>query len=109
MFLSFFRRKPKADDFVIILIESEKKRIKCYYVAKILDDCPEAEYDYSVSYLKLKSKFYHTFCEPIEPDIAMVTKNDMKYILPNPKVDGSSRRTATFKFPINLSLLNFPF
>lgn len=102
-------RNPNVGDFVIVLIESEKTKKKCYYIAKIIDNSPESGFDYSVSYLKLKSKVYHTFAEPMEPDMAMVSKNDIKYILPNPKVEGSSRRTGTFRFPMNLSLLNFPF
>lgn len=41
-------------------------------------------------------------------DMAGVTKNDIKFILPTPKIDGSSRRQTTYKFAVNLALLNFP-
>ncbi|CAH2091634.1 unnamed protein product [Euphydryas editha] len=101
-------KNPKVGDYVIILIETNKKK-KYYYVAKILEESSEAEYDYFVSYLKLKSKVFYKFAEPVEPDMAGVFKNDIKFILPDPNIEGSSRRQATYTFPINLSLLTFPF
>lgn len=87
-------RNPNVGDFVIILIETEKKK-KYYYVGKILEESNEPGYDYYVSYLKLKSKVYYKFAEPLEPDMAGVTKNDIKFILPTPKIDGSNRRQTT--------------
>lgn len=101
-------KNPKVGDYVVVLIETNKKK-KYYYVAKILEESNEPEYDYFVSYLKLKSKVFYKFAEPVEPDLAGVWKNDIKFILPDPKVEGSSRRQATYTFPINLSLLSFPF
>lgn len=101
-------KKPKVGDYVVILIEINKKK-KYYYVEKILEESNEPGYDYFVSYLKLKCKVFYQFAEPVEPDIARVWKNDIKFILPDPKVKGSSRRQATYTFPINLSLLSFSF
>lgn len=101
-------KNPKVGDYVVILIETNKKK-KYYYVAKILEESNEPGYDYFVSYLKLKSKVFYKFAEPVEPDMAGVWKNDIKFLLPDPKVEGSSRRQATYTFPINLSLLSFPF
>jgi hypothetical protein len=102
------RRNPKVGDYVIVMIESERKK-EYHYVAKILEEDDASDYDYFVSYLKVKSKVYFKFSEPIEPDTAGITKGDVKYILPKPKIDGTKRRQATYQFPVNLSLLNFPF
>lgn len=101
-------KNPKVGDYVLILIETSKKR-KYYYVAKILEDSDEREYDYFVSYLKLKSKVFYKFADPVHLDLAGVLKSYIKYILPDPKVEGSSRRQTTYKFPINMSLLSIPF
>ncbi|XP_072929474.1 uncharacterized protein [Epargyreus clarus] len=101
-------REPKVGDYVIILLETEKKN-KLFYIARIIEEPDQDDCDYYVSFLKLKSKVYHKFSEPLEPDCAGVRKIDIKYILPKPKVDGSSRRQATFKFPVNISLLKFTY
>ncbi|CAH2085819.1 unnamed protein product [Euphydryas editha] len=52
----------------------------------------------------LTENFVPLLREPKESE-----KNDIKYILPKPKVDGGSRRQVTFKFPVNISLLKFTY
>lgn len=71
----------------VILIEPNKKK-KYYYVANILEESNKLRYDYFASYLKLKTKVFYKFAEPVEPDIAVVGKDDIKFILPGPKVQG---------------------
>lgn len=77
-------RDPKEGDFVIILIDTQRKK-KYYYVARILEKSDDVNYDYYVSYLKLKSKIYHKFVDPIEPDMAGVLTADIKYSILPPK------------------------
>ncbi|CAH2088997.1 unnamed protein product [Euphydryas editha] len=89
--------EPKVGDYVIILLETEKKN-KLFYFARIIKEPDEDDCDYYVSFLKLKSEVYHKFCEPFEPDCAGVRKNDIKYILPKPKVNGSSRRQVYISY-----------
>lgn len=101
-------REPCEKDFVIVHFKSKNDNV--YYVAKIieiLDD--DEECDFYVSYLKLKSKVQQKFIEPVIPDTAGVKKMDIKYILPAPKVEGTNRRQATYKFSVDMSLLNLRF
>lgn len=100
------QRSPRINDFVIILFKSKKDKI--YYVAKILEFLDDdEECDFYVSYLKLKSKILQKFIEPKEPDTAGVNIDDIKFILPFPKIEGNnSRRQTTYKFPVDISLLN---
>lgn len=101
-------KEPVPNDYVIILFKS--KNINVYYVAQILEKLDDDDCDYYVSYLKLKSKANQKFVEPIIPDTAGVATSEIKYVLPAPKVDGTtSRRQATLKFDVDMSLLNLRF
>lgn len=99
-------RQPKASDYVIV--EFTSKKTKLYYIALVLEEI-DGEFDFFVSYLKLKSKVLETFVDPIMPDSAGVKLQDIKYILPSPIIKGSSRRNSTLKFPVNMQLINFPY
>lgn len=97
-------RDPCEGDYVIVQFQSKKQHT--YYVAKVLEELEDEEFDYYVSYLKLKSKMYQRFSDPIIPDLAGVNRADIKYILPSPKFHGTSRRQTTLKFAVNMSLIN---
>lgn len=98
------QRSPRVNDFVIILFKSKNDKI--YYVAKILEILDDDEdCDFYVSCLKLKSKYQQKFIEPKEPDTAGVNIDDVKFILPFPKVE-SSRRQTIYRFSVDISLLN---
>lgn len=97
-------RKPRPEDHVIVAFTIKKTEV--YYVAQILEELEEEDGDYYVSFFKLKSKFTQTFSLPLEPDTAAVNIKDIKYILPPPNINGTVRRQATYKFPIDISLLN---
>ncbi|KAJ2937446.1 hypothetical protein O0L34_g19354 [Tuta absoluta] len=99
-------REPQLNDYVLVLFRTKNNVV--YYVARILDivDDDDDDCDFFVSYLKLKSKIQQKFAEPLEPDTAGVKRQDIKYILPIPKTEGTSRRKSTFKFNVDMSLLN---
>jgi hypothetical protein len=101
-------RDPKVDEFVLVLFPYKKTFV--YYVAKVLEtiDDNEDESDFFVSFLRLKNRTQQTFCEPIMPDTAGIRVRDIKYILPDPKIIGSSRRQTSFSFEVHfdMSLLN---
>lgn len=99
-------RDPQVGDYVIVLFV--QKKVKVYFVAKILEEvADDSDADFYVSYLKLKSKVVQKFCGPLEPDLAGVRRADIKYILPKPTIQGTSRRQVTFQFAVDLSNLNF--
>lgn len=98
-------RNPRSKDFVIVALASKKSKV--YYLAEVLGELEGEECNYFVSYLKLKSKAKQLFTLPLEPDTAGVNRKDVKYILPRPKMSGSTtRQQAIYKFPINMSQLN---
>lgn len=97
------QRDPKDKEYVIILFPFKKTSV--YYVAKILETTDdEDDFDFFVSFFRLKSRVCQTFCEPLEPDTAGVQVKDIKYILPNPKIIGSSRRQAAYLFDVYFDL-----
>lgn len=100
-------RPPTEGDYVVVLFVTKKS--KAYFVGKILEKIDEDTNDFYISFLKLKSKVHQTFAEPTEPDLAGVKIDDIKYILPEPKIQGTSRRQSTYKFNVDLGLLNFPY
>ncbi|CAB3254079.1 unnamed protein product [Arctia plantaginis] len=97
-------RKPRVEDYVIIAFTTKKSKV--YYIAQILEELEGEECDYYVSYFKLKNKVTQTFSLPLEPDTAGVNRKDITYILPPPITQGTARRQATYKFPVDMSLLN---
>lgn len=101
-------RDPKENDFVVVLFPLKITLV--YYVAKILEIIEDNDVDtnFFVSFLRLKNRTHQTFCEPIVPDTAGIQMHDIKYILPVPKIIGSSRRQSSFSFDVHFdtSLLN---
>ncbi|KAJ2937102.1 hypothetical protein O0L34_g19464 [Tuta absoluta] len=98
-------RDPREGEYVIIVFTSKKDKV--YYIAKILEIIDDDDdFDFSVSYLKLKSKAKQKFIDPIDIETAGVSLQDIKYILPAPKFEGTSRRKTTLKFPIDMSRIN---
>lgn len=101
-------RDPKEQEFVIVLFPFKKTSV--FYVAKILEiiDDNDEDSNFFVSFLRLKNRTRQTFCEPLVPDTAGIQVKDVKYILPKPKITGSSRRQASFSFDVhfNMTLLN---
>lgn len=86
-------RNPRIKDFVIVAFASKKTAV--FYVGQVLEELESQDCDYYVSYLKLKSKAKQLFSVPKEPDTAGVHKADIKYILPRPKISGSTARQQT--------------
>lgn len=98
-------RNPRPKDFVIVAFASKKTTV--FYVGEVLEELESQDCDYYVSYLKLKSKAKQLFSVPKEPDTAGVHKADIKYILPRPKISGSTARQQTiYKFFVDMSQLN---
>lgn len=98
-------RNPHPEDFVIVAFASKKTTV--FYVGEVLEELESQDCDYFVSYLKLKSKAKQLFSMPKEPDTAGVHKTDIKYILPRPKISGSTaRQQAIYKFLVDMSQLN---
>lgn len=93
---------PLEKDYVLVLFNT--KKLEIYYVAKILEVINSEEY--FVSYLRLKEKENLRFSMPLEPDLATVRVEDIKFILPLPQVNGTKNRNMTYHFPIHMSAIN---
>uniref|UniRef100_A0A6P7GSV0 Uncharacterized protein LOC114341773 n=1 Tax=Diabrotica virgifera virgifera TaxID=50390 RepID=A0A6P7GSV0_DIAVI len=94
---------PNVEDYV--LVEFHPPRSIVYYVGKILQI--EQDGEYRISFLRLKDKYSEQFVMPNVPDVASVNKKDVKYILPRPKLCGSTKRQQSyFAFTVSFSLLN---
>lgn len=92
-------RRPVANDYVLVIFKA--KNIDVYYVAKIIE--VDDEDNYGVSFMRLLNKENMKFRMPIEPDLANVTLNEIKMILPLPKINGTESRNSTFSFPIRVA------
>lgn len=94
-------RQPLPDDFVLVEFESKKRYV--YYVAKVLkinDDIV------SVSFLRKKFAG-DIFYMPLVPDLADVNTNEIKTILPEPRINGStSRQHSYLTFDVDMSSLD---
>lgn len=80
------------------------KKLEIFYVAKILEVINSEEY--FVSYLRLKDKENLRFSMPLEPDLAAVRVEDIKFILPPPQVNGTKNRNMTYHFSVHMSAIN---
>lgn len=92
-------RKPVVGDFVFVAFNTNK--IKVYYVAEIIEVCDNNTY--GASFMRIKNKELMKFKMPLEPDLAEVNLNDIKIILPSPKIHGSKSRNTTYNFPVRVA------
>lgn len=89
-----FSRKPVVGDFVVVAFNTNKTKV--YYVAEIIKI---RDYNtYGASFMRIKNKELMKFTMPLEPDLAEVKLNDIKIILPSPKINGSKNRNTTYNF-----------
>lgn len=92
-------RTPTEGDHVVVRFDTKRKAV--YYVGKILHNRNE-NLGYYVSYLRGNRK--HQFNMPNVPDLAFVKEHDIKFILPNPKMGGSTlRQQSYYYFDIDFS------
>lgn len=97
-------RDPQVNEFVLVEFPLKKKEV--YYVAKILEiiDDNEDDSNFFVSCLRLKNRTRQTFYEPINPDLTGILIRNIKYILPDPKIIGSSQRQASISFNVHFDM-----
>lgn len=97
-------RDPQVDDFV--LVKFPGKRSVVYYVGKILKEKNKNE-EYEVTYLRTFQRTKNKFVFPAEPDVALLSEDDIVLILPEPFKQGQTKRqNAAFVFPVNLRHYN---
>ncbi|XP_046963332.1 uncharacterized protein LOC124532470 [Vanessa cardui] len=88
-------KTPEKDDFVVVKFMGKQTK---HYIGKLLTNNELDEYD--VSYLRKSSKVDNVFYFPLEPDLAIVKKDDIELILPLPKTKKQTKRQADFySFP----------
>lgn len=92
--------KPKKDDFVVVQFVG--KLLVKHYVGTLLTNIEDNEFD--VSYLRKSCKVDNHFYFPIEPDIATVSLEDIKIVLPlvNVAEKKTKRQTDVYTFPRNI-------
>lgn len=99
-------RDPREGEYVIVAFTSKKSKV--YYVAKILEKIDDDnDCEFLVSYLKLKSKVQQKFIDPVDIETVGVSMQDIKYILPAPRFEGTSRRKTTLKFKLQFNETGF--
>lgn len=84
---------PKKHDYV--LVEFSTKERKIYYVGKILTDLDENE-EYEISFFRKSEKFENHFVLPVNLDMSLIKKTDIKMILPDPTLHGKTKRQQSF-------------
>lgn len=93
------KRKPQENDYVLVLFKT--KKIKIFYVGIIIEKMDETTY--VASFMRVKSKLIMKFCMPLEPDLAEIKIDDIKMILPLPKINGTKSRNSFYIFPVRMS------
>lgn len=62
------------------------------------------ETTYVASFMRVKSKLIMKFCMPLEPDLAEIKIDDIKMILPLPKINGTKSRNSFYIFFLSVCL-----
>lgn len=97
-------RQLQEGDFVIVIFPGKKQNV--FFVAKILN-LRNQDLEYYVSFLRLKNNSVDLFHFPTVPDVSYVKEDDIKMILPKPRLCGSTiRQQSYFQFAVNFSELN---
>lgn len=92
---------PREGQYVVVQLSSKKQRV--FYVAKVLEE-RNNELEFYVSYLRYRKG---QFTMPNAPDLAYVKDDNIKMILPNPTLKGSTARQQSYlTFGVNLNGLN---
>ncbi|KAK4877436.1 hypothetical protein RN001_009942 [Aquatica leii] len=84
---------PKKHDYVLVDFNTKERKI--YYVGKILTDIDENE-EYEVSFFRKSEKFEKHFVLPVNLDMSLIKKTDIKMILPDPILHGKTKRQQSF-------------
>lgn len=93
---------PKEGQYVIV--EFSTKRQKVYYVAKVLEERNNS-LEVFVSFLRQRQQ--GLFYMPNAPDVSYVKCDNIKLILPKPKLGGSTaRQQSYYRFSTNLTNIN---
>jgi hypothetical protein len=93
---------PREGSFVIVEFKVKEKEI--YYVGKVIGG---KENDSEISFLRRSDKNQNNFFMPNNPDIAMVALTDIKMILPQPKLSGSTKRKqGMYYFDMDFTNIN---
>lgn len=93
-------RAPLEGEYVIVQLVTKKQ--KSVYIGKVLEGRND-DFEYYISFLQRKSPT-ERFQLPDKPDLSVIREDDIKFILPNPTVVGSSSRPF-YVFPFDLSSL----
>ncbi|XP_026331553.1 uncharacterized protein LOC113238919 [Hyposmocoma kahamanoa] len=92
---------PREGQYVVVQFASKKQQV--FYVAKVLEE-RNNELEFYVSYLRYRKG---QFTMPNAPDLAYVKEDNIKMILPNPTLNGSTARQQSYlTFGVNLNGLN---
>ncbi|KAL1492165.1 hypothetical protein ABEB36_012651 [Hypothenemus hampei] len=104
-FLKFsdeIERDPTPGEFV--LTRFVKKNSEIYYVAQIVNKIND---EFEVIFYRKNLKKENCFVRPTVDDISMITKNDIKLILPNPIQTGATKRQQSFlSFGLTFNSIN---
>lgn len=96
-------REPILGDFVLVHFKTKKA---VFYIGQVAKE-KDIENDVEVNFLRKSLKDDSHFVFPVVPDVASVSLDDIKMILPMPTCLGKTKRLqSSFKFEVNLSLLN---
>lgn len=88
---------PKPNDFIVVKF-ADLKQIK-FFVGQILSDIDENN-EFEINYLRRSAKVDNSFYFPLEPDMAMVSAEDIELVLPNPSLSGKTKRQKSiYTFP----------
>ncbi|KAG5861868.1 hypothetical protein JTB14_002082 [Gonioctena quinquepunctata] len=101
--LEELNRDPEPTDFVLVQFKAKKD---VFYIGKVVELKKESN-DVKINFLRKSSKVDGYFIFPAILDIAVVSIDDIKIILPTPSLLGNTKRLQSYyKFDINFSQLN---
>lgn len=99
-------RSPIEGDFVLVEFTGKGEKTKIYFIGKVISKI-ESNEDYEITFLRNQTRGTNRFVFPEVTDECIITKTDIKFIMPPPIPCGhTSRQKASFTFEIDLSLLN---
>lgn len=96
-------REPILGDFVLVLFET---KIAVFYIGQVAKE-KDLENDIEINFLRKSLKDERHFVFPVVPDVASVSLDDIKMILPTPTCLGKTKRLqSSFKFELDFTSLN---
>lgn len=96
-------REPILGDFVLV---KYKAKSDIFYIGQVVE-AKDEENDVEINFLRKSLKDERHFVFPVVPDMASVSLDDIKMILPKPSCLGKTKRLqSSFKFETDFTLLN---